>query len=257
MSHFRPSGPRWGASSNGFVWAQSNTDNGCCTGDPTLFLSGAARWSPLWNDLNPAAGGTVVFDQDLVNGAAYLTYTNVVEYGTSNANTFQVAFFNSGIVELRFGSCSILSHQALTGWTPGGSRDPGSIDISAQTSIMTQPDLNALAFTSSARPIGGNSINLVTTNVPLGSPFGAVLLGFANPNLPLGGLGMPGCTQYSDGVVTLLYFPTGSSVTTPFAVPNYPGVTLQTQSAVYAPAAGATPLGAVASNGLTLLIGDY
>lgn len=245
------------ASSNGFVWAQANTANGCCTGDPAGFVAGAARWSPLWNDLNPGAGGTVVWDQDPINGAAYLTYTNVPEYATSNLNTFQVAFFSSGVVEMRFQSCSILSHQVLTGWTPGNSLDPGSIDISAQATIVTQPDLRSLAFTSSARPIGGTSINLITSNVPIPAPFGAVLVGFSNPNLPLAGFGMPGCTQYSDGLATLLFFPTGSSHSMAFSVPNYPGVTLHTQSAVYAPASGATPLGAVASNGITLLIGDY
>jgi hypothetical protein len=246
------------ASSNGFVWAQSNTANGCCTGDPAGFIAGAARWSPLWNDLNPSAGGTVIFDQDLPNGAAYLTYTAVPEYGTSNLQTFQVAFFSSGIVEIRWQACSILSHQMLVGWTPGLARDPGSVDISASLPIITQPDLQALRLTSTPRPIGGTTINLTTGNITPTAIFGAVALGFTNPNLPLAGIGMPGCTQYADHLAVLLYLPMGApSVVMPFGVPNLVNLQIALQSFLYDPAAGATPVGATASNGLAFVIGDW
>jgi hypothetical protein len=245
-------------SSNGFVWAQSNTDNGCCAGDPAALRSGGARWCPLWNDLNPGAGGTVVFDQDLVNGAAYVTFTGVPEYGTSNQNTFQVAFFSSGAVELRWQSCSVLSHQVLTGWSPGGGqRDPGSVDISASLPIITQPDLVALAHAASARPVLGTSISLRTTNVPSGAPFGATLLGLIEitAGLPLDGIGMPGCRQYLNADSTLIWFPVGSTGSTPFSIPGsiaFAGLQIRSQSVALAP--GINPLGAISSNGVRLTL---
>jgi hypothetical protein len=247
------------ASSNGFVWAQSNTANGCCTGDPTGLVTGAARWCMLWNDLNPGLGGSVVFDQDPVGGAAYLTYTGVQEYGqAANLNTFQIAFFSTGIVEYRWQGCAVTNHQALVGWTPGLTRDPGTMDISAATSIVTQPDFVALRLASSQRPIANSVINLTTSNITPTAPFGAILIGLSNPNLALDPLGMAGCTQYADGMVTLLFLPLGApSVATPITVPNMVNLTMMAQSFLYDPAAGATALGATSSNGMSLLVGDW
>ena len=57
----------------------------------------SARWCALWNDLNPGSGGTVQFDQDVPNGAAYVTFTGVPEYASANSNTFQFAFFAAAV----------------------------------------------------------------------------------------------------------------------------------------------------------------
>jgi hypothetical protein len=96
-----------------------------------------------------------------------------------------------------------------------------------------------------------------TGNIPAGTAFGAVLLGLTrfNPPLDLTGLGMPGCFQYCDSLSTSLFVPTGTTNSVPFNVPNFPGVTLQAQSVVFAPAAGLTPLGAISSNALELFLG--
>jgi hypothetical protein len=245
------------ASSNGFVWAQASIVNGCCTGDPTQFVAGGARWSLLWNDLNPSSGGTIVFDQDPANGAAYLTYTNVPEYSAGNPNTFQIAFFANGVVEYRWQSCSITVHTALTGWTPGASQDPGSIDLSTGLPIVTQPDLRALALASSARPILGTAISLDTTNVPVSCVIGATMMGLIqwNPGLDLTGIGMPGCYQYLDIIATSLWFPGGTGGSTPFQIPlssAYAGMPMFGQSAAMVP--GINLLGVVSSNGVMLTL---
>jgi hypothetical protein len=249
-------------SSNGFVWAQPNTGNGCCNGTPATLIGDAARWCPLWNDLNPTIGGTVQFDTDPINGAAYVTFTGVPEYSqAANLNTFQVAFFSSGMVEYRYQSCTVTNHTVLTGWTPGFTQDPGMVDLSTALPLTTQPDINALSLVASARPIAGNVIGLDTSNVTATAPFGAIGLGLFNPAFDLTGLGMPGCTQYTDNMVTLLFLPFGApTVSTPFAVTSDPaalGVHFLAQAFVYDPAAGLTPLGAIASNGVDLGIGNF
>jgi hypothetical protein len=67
---------------------------------------------------------------------------------------------------------------------------------------------------------------------------------------------MTGCTQYTDGLATLLFFSPGAVQSTPFAVPNAIGLSIKAQAAVYCPSAGLTTLGAIASNGLDLGIGN-
>lgn len=247
------------ASSNGFVWAQYNTTNGCCSGLPIDLCRLGARWCPLWSDLNPGGGGTVVFDTDPANGAAYLTYTNVPEYGASNVVNMQVAFFASGQVEYRYQACAVANHVALTGWSPGnGARNPGSVDLSVSPPIITEPDHVALGLGASPRPVLGNNVVLLTSNIPAGSPLGACLFGLAqrNPGLNLASLGAPGCFQFLGIDGSVVFLPAGATGSVVFPVPNNPafsGVHIGTQSAVFA--AGVNPLGILTSNGLDLGIG--
>jgi hypothetical protein len=246
------------ASSNGFVWAQPSTDNGCCDGNPGSLRGAGARWSALWNDLNPASAGTVVFDQDPTNGAAYLTYTGVPEYGTTNLNSFQFAFFSNGAVEIRWQGCTVANHTVLAGWSPGGgAKDPGSVDISTSLPIVTTPDIFPLAHSASARPVLGSTITLNTTNVPMGTVIGTTLFGLAewNPGLPLAGLGMPGCFQYLSIDASAIWFPVGSTGSTVFPLPSsigFAGVQVKTQSAALVP--GINALGAITSNGVRLTL---
>lgn len=246
-------------SSNGFVWPQPSTNNGCCAGDPGALLTGGARWAPLWNDLNPASAGTVVFDQDPLGGAAYVTFDGVPEFGTQNLNTFQVVFFANGEVEYRWQSCSVQNRVVLVGWAPNGpNRNPGSRDLSASLPIITEPDTFGLAHSSSARPILGNSINLLATQVPAGTAIGATLLGLGEftAGLPLDNFGMPGCFQYASADSTLIWLPAAGGGSTPFNIPNNPvfaGVTIRSQAAALVPGVNAT--GALTSNGLRLILG--
>jgi hypothetical protein len=248
------------ASSNGFIWAQANTNNGCCTGDPVTLLTLGARWCPLWNDLNPSAGGTVTFDVDAPNGVAYVTWSSVPEYGTTNLENFQVAFYSSGDVEYRYQSCSILSHVLLTGFSPGANNsDPGIVDISASLPIITYPvDVAPLALAAAPRPVTGNTVVLTTSNVPANSAIGATILSFTqyNPGLDLSGLGMPGCRQFVALDSSQLFLPSGGTGSTSFTVPNnpvYAGMHVYAQSAAFSP--GANVLGVLSSNGLDLLVG--
>ena len=241
-------------SSNGFVWAQSNTNSACCTGDPVSLRSQGARWCALWNDLNPSAGGQVYFDTDPVNGAAYVTFNGVVEYGTTNPNTFQIAYFSNGTVEYRFQSCTIASHVALTGWSPGANnQDPGPVDFSAAPVIITEPDLRSITHSGNARPVIGSVISLSTNNVAPSALIGATLFGLAqfNPGIDLTSIGMPGCHQYVSIDASQVWIAAGGVGSTNFSIPNNPGlagVEIKTQGAALVP--GINALGALTTNGL-------
>jgi hypothetical protein len=245
-------------SSNGLVWGTPSTVNGCCAGTPATLLTNGPCWAPNWGDLNPAAGGTVHFDVDPSGQAAYVTFLNVPEYSTTNLNTFQVAFFASGTVEYRFQGCLQANRIALTGWSPGGgARDPGSIDLSATPTLTTRPDSTGLAMLSSARPVLGTAIQLVTGQVPAGALLGSTLLGLTEftTGLDLSGLGMPGCRQYTSIDASAVWVPAGGSGSTPATFPNNPalaGVQIKAQGIALVP--GANPVGVQSSNGLRLTL---
>ncbi|MFM1873053.1 MAG: hypothetical protein RL398_2475 [Planctomycetota bacterium] len=247
-------------SSNGFIHLGTNANAGCCAFAPALFFNGGSPCiAAKWRDLNPSAGGTVQFDTDPANGVAYVTFTGVPDFGGTVGNDFQYVFNQNGSMELRFGNCAPTA--GATGFSPGlNNLDPGSIDISASPVIVTDAtDVRPLALAAgSQRPIQNTSVTLTTSNLAPSTFFGAVLVGLSNPSLDLTPLGMSGCTQYSDGLVTLLYIPAGApSVATNFAIPAAVGLHLYAQSIAYDPTSGLTTLGAIASNGVDMLIGDW
>ena len=100
--------------------------------------------------------------------------------------------------------------------------------------------------------------NLITANMRPTTSFGAVLLSLTqfNPGIDLSGIGMVGCSQYMGGESTLLFVPAGQpTFSTPFPVPNFPGVHVFAQSVVFDLVSGLTSLGALSSNGVDLGLG--
>jgi hypothetical protein len=247
-------------SSNGFLHLGVNTASGCCAFAPATFFNGGSPcFSAKWRDLNPSSLGTVQFDTDPVNGVAYVTFTGVPDFGsTTNLNDFQYVLNQNGSVEIRYGN--VAPTAGAVGFSPGQNNlAPAQTDFSTLGVAVTgTTDIVPLTLAASPRPIANTSVSFTTSNLPATTAFGAVLVGINNPALDLSALGMPGCTQYSDGMLTILYVTGGAaSVVTPFNVPNLVGFHLFAQSVAYAPAAGLTPLGAIASNGIDMGIGDY
>lgn len=248
--------------SNGFIAASPNGD----AYDPTPggLLSGAPCWSPLWHDLNPT-GTSAVRVQATVSGTT-VSYTNIPNYSGGGSSTFQVQFLPSGTVHFIYQSCSPNGNESLVGWSPGsGASDPGSWDISNNlaggVSLCAGP-IPDVSLATSARPILGNTIDLITSNIPSGAVAGVSLLSLTewNPPIDLASMGMPNCELYlslsGTDHVGFEWPSTGTTVSFPITFPSSPslsGIVVMSQSAVVVPMINSREI--VLSNGVRMLTG--
>lgn len=119
--------PYWGQNftqswmySNGIVsFKDGNIPGaGCCGGqDLSALRDPAYNYSimPLWTDLIDTSGqSTWVLKNS--NSAVYGWY-GTKEYGTNNANSFEVAINSSGGINVRYGSAFVQYHQVTSGMT--------------------------------------------------------------------------------------------------------------------------------------------
>jgi len=244
--------------SHGYVSVASGNGVGFTPTSPAFLTHPQTGWY-CWHDYNPAAvgGGQVKFEE--AGGVAYVTWDGVYDFGSTTPNTFQMQFdLASGNVHMLWQSMSTGGNGFLVGFHEGGvSADPGPLDLSVAipATFLSTFHVLPLSLTASARPVIGNNVNLTVSNIPGGSPFGVVLIGFAKfdpgiqlPILPLG------CVQHNDGLASTLFTPAGSSASVQLGflnpVANFPGLRLQLQSAVYV----GNPL-ALTSNGVELVFG--
>ncbi len=97
------------------------------------------RISGLFDDLNPSSGGTVSWKQE--DDRAVVTYLNVVEYGTSNPNTFQIEMYFNG--DIRVSYLSISASDGLAGLSEGEGLDPDyyASDLSAMGACGPRPPI--------------------------------------------------------------------------------------------------------------------
>jgi len=79
---------------------------------------GRPRISGLFDDLNPAAGGTVYAEK--LADRTVVTYLNVPEYGTSTANSFQIEMFIDGVIRITY--LGIAATDGLVGLSEGLAR---------------------------------------------------------------------------------------------------------------------------------------
>ena len=234
---------------------------------PTVgeLLGGSPRWALAWHDLNPSnsASGDVLVDSS--PAGVTITFDGVSNYSGGGPNTFQVQFLPNGTVHLFWQSMTLAGNDWIVGWCPGGGPDdPGATDLSmdlpASINLCATSQGGAVAMSSSARPVIGTSIDLTTSGIAAGSPFGAFIMSFgqALPAIPLDAIGMPGCVYHGAGPDLHVPFSNpGSSWSVTVPIPNVPEITgfgVVTQSFVYSPPL--TPLGLVASNGLLLVLGQ-
>ncbi|MEY4674474.1 MAG: hypothetical protein RL148_2258 [Planctomycetota bacterium] len=243
--------------SNGYVWLNGTSTVADFTPTVGELVGDAARIAPLWMDLNPAAGGTVHFDVDAANGVVYCTWLGVVAYGTTNAQNVQVALRSNGGVEMRWRACNPTA-EALVGWSPGsGAALPSARDLTASVPFATATDSLGLGLRALNRPVLGTTFQMAVENIPAGSSFGVVFLGFTKPTpaVDLTGIGMPGCFRYCSQESQAGQLVSGTSFTYSLALPNntaFRGLVLYSQAATLTP--GLNALGALSSNGMELLV---
>ncbi|MBK8101389.1 MAG: hypothetical protein IPK26_30265 [Planctomycetes bacterium] len=246
--------------SNGFISVGGNGTS--YTPNVAEVLSGAFCWYGAWKDLNPSAGGSVKVDSSPT--AVRITWQGVYNYGTTNPNTFQFQFLPNGTVHLLW-QTMVTGGAQISGWSRGGSpADPGNRDISATRaagwSVCTGAGTPNLALAASGTPVLGTTVQFTTSNIPAGSPFGAVLVNFGqeDPARDLTTIGMAGCFAHvvSTGAASYLFFPAGASAQIAFPVTSntaFLGAPLTAQSFTYSPPA--TVLGAISSNGQVMVLG--
>ena len=257
--------------SNGFVSIGSNG-----TGyqpSPATFLNRVnASWN-VWHDFICNASNNVLHEE--IAGVVYLTWDQVLSYVGLAAgvtpSTFQMQFeLATGNFHILFQNMDNVSVSGYTGgdgylvgFSPSGpSANPGNIDLSTAipaTFPLFATDTTPLRMDATGRPVLGTSVSIDVSNIPAGTPFGAVLLGFTgyNPGVSLASIGMPGCFRYADGLATRLFVAPVGSASVLFAVPTaqaFVGTRVYCQGVSFSPPL--TPLGAIASNGLLLEVGN-
>lgn len=255
--------------SNGNVWLQPPTHTSLfCSTSPGALLTRGPVISAFYDDLDPTStgGGTINFDVDPSGQAVYCTWTAVPIWTTTPpsprpTNTFQVAIYSSGIVDLRYQQMDSTGSwtTTLTGFSPGtNSTDPGPRDISAAMPFITTADSRPLALRGIGRPImGSTNFALQVNDIPATSLLGAVSLGFAqySAGVPLASIGMPDCFLYAS-TDALLVTPFASSPTSlVLPIPNNAALTgLRVYAQAGAFDASANPLGILASNGVAMIL---
>ncbi len=98
--------------SNGFI---TFTGSSTTTGESLSSHFNLPRISGLFDDLNPATGGEVSY-KELPDRVA-VTYLNVPEYNTSNANTFQIEMFFNGEIHVTY--LDLAASDGLAGLSEG------------------------------------------------------------------------------------------------------------------------------------------
>lgn len=91
-------------------------------------LNDQPRIAPLWDDLSPNNGGTVLVEQDA--GSWTVSFMGVPEFISTGSNTFAVTLFPDGTIGVDYGAISALD--GIAGITEGGgAADPGESDLSS------------------------------------------------------------------------------------------------------------------------------
>jgi hypothetical protein len=119
--------------SNGFLtFGSGDTD---FTESVAELLAFEPRIAPWWDDLNPAAGGTITA---LPDGADFLvSWNNVPEFAVANSNSFSVRLRSDGSYTVEYGNVDAVD--GIAGRSEGnGAANPGETDLSTATQPLGQ-----------------------------------------------------------------------------------------------------------------------
>jgi hypothetical protein len=111
-----------------FVNANGNLTFGSSDGTYTESLSAhfsKPRVAAHFDDLNPAAGGTISRKQ--LSNRFVVTWSNVPEYTTSNQNSFQIELFFDGTVRITY--LALAADDGIAGLSRGTGTPPAFVEI--------------------------------------------------------------------------------------------------------------------------------
>lgn len=175
--------PFYGASYDRF-WAGSNGYLTFTTGDSDTSESFAdhfdlPRISGMFDDLNPAVGGTVSWKQ--LSDQVVVTYDSVPQYNNSDSNTFQVQMYFDGTIAITWLGVSSGDFIAgisagngldpdffasnLSGYGACGPRPPFAVDVFASTPVATPVDVELSVF-DDGLPETPGAIEYVVASLP-------------------------------------------------------------------------------------------
>ena len=187
-----------------------------------------------WTDLHSASGGgggDIFYEES--GSVATVTYLGVHGWNTGVPNTIQFTWDTaSGDFSIAFENLNTTNpEQWIVGYSPAGaSVDGGAVDMSGlSASVMSSSNVPALSLSASGAPIStttsGSTVTYTIDNLQPISPgfyLGFVGISFAqaNPGLPLGIIGAPGCVAYIPTLDATLSVAGGTnSLSTTFNVP--------------------------------------
>jgi hypothetical protein len=222
-------------------------------------------------DPSPVGGGAIWYESPSPNGGVRITWAGVPNWQNTVAGSppfvicdVQMELLPSGLVMFAYGASlgtgGSANNDAIVGFSAGGGQPMSpQVDWSALTPYISGDGSVPLTIDSNLRPVLGTSINITIGNIPAATPFAGVLYGFTkfDPGIPLAGIGMPGCQQYTTQQAVSLGITPGATFTTPLGIPNniaFVGLQVVCQGAVYNPPAVPNTLGALSSNGLELIL---
>ncbi len=90
--------------------------------DAPRLIGGPPRIAPLLRDLNPEAGGSI--RADVLADHVVVTWTDVPEFGTTNANTFQVTLQSNGAITFVYQRVDNPESEMVVGVAEGNSEGP-------------------------------------------------------------------------------------------------------------------------------------
>ncbi len=143
--------------SNGFVtFGAPNTD---FTESVADLMAGPARIAVLWDDLNPAAGGTIT--AELVGADFVITWDGVPEFATANSNTFSLTLRPDNSFNMDYPSFDLTDGLVGRALGNGIGNDPGEVDLSAAAEPISGGAGDAVyeIFTTADNDLSGDNLD--------------------------------------------------------------------------------------------------
>jgi hypothetical protein len=266
--------PVLAVSGNGIVAFGSFVDTpGTNSWLPTTngFLQSTNGGVYAWHDYNSTEPGSGAVAYHYAGDLLCVTFADVENYpmGLQNRSTLQFQFdLLTGAIAIVFvaidGSvASPFGSGHIVGITePGGSMDPGAVDLATASLLTTSPEGGQrLSLQGTTTPVVGAMWQLQTTDLPASMAFGIAVIGLSDPGVnDLTILGMPGCGLRAslDILVPFTVAPGAPSYDWGIVVPaNAPlGLPIYATT-IAAPDPATNAFGLISSNGIRGLVNGF